>query len=88
MFWKSHDTCIILHPPFPPRLAVPIFPAFEPTAPSFDIPSDSALRSFSASAFRNFQITVTGLAREARAAPGDRAGTRRCFVWRLDPPVR
>ncbi|CAK8986555.1 Uncharacterized protein SCF082_LOCUS597 [Durusdinium trenchii] len=31
---------------------------------SFDIPSDSALRSFSASAFRNFQITVTGLARE------------------------
>jgi len=31
---------------------------------SFDIPSDSALRSFSGSAFRNFEITVTGLSRE------------------------
>lgn len=32
---------------------------------SFDIPSDSVMRSFSASAFRNFEITITGLSREA-----------------------
>ncbi|CAJ1402439.1 unnamed protein product [Effrenium voratum] len=31
---------------------------------SFDLPSDSALRSFSASAYRNFEITVSGLSRE------------------------
>ncbi|CAE7848818.1 unnamed protein product, partial [Symbiodinium sp. KB8] len=31
---------------------------------SFDLPSDSPLRSFTASAQRNFEITVTGLSRE------------------------